>query len=78
MCSNPLLTTIFFFLFPFFFVVFDVWVDILIKASSTHVVELLFSFAEPFSQYTIKLAANTSVGKGPFAARNYSTEEGGI
>ena len=37
-----------------------------------------FSFAEPFSQYTIKLAANTSVGKGPFATRNYSTEEGGI
>ena len=36
------------------------------------------SLAEPFSQYTIKLAAYTSVGKGPFATRNYSTDEGGI
>lgn len=80
MRSNPLLITIFyfFFFFPFFFFLFDVKVDILIKVSSIHVVDLIFSFAEPFSQYTIKLAANTSVGKGPFATRNYSTEEGGI
>ena len=51
---------------------------ILIKVSSIDVVELLCFFAEPFSQYTIKLAAYTSVGKSPFAARNYSTDEGGI
>ena len=63
MCSYPLLIMIF-----SFFVLF------LFSCGGF----AFFSSAEPFSQYTIKLAANTLVGKGPFAARNYSAEEGGI
>ena len=72
---------LFFFLFSFFFVIFDWRLDNRIYWLRYLVLTLwscFISFAEPFSQYTIKLAAYTSVGKGPFATRNYSTDEGGI